>query len=168
MLRIYHIMRNRIFLLLLAILMAGCSTVREAKTKPEPATARSDKSISPIKEKFRNSEVKIDYVLGRDHYHLSLASKKERTNGLMTLDKQVLEQGAIDPERYFNYFEKIIVFIDDYSKTNPGFATPCKNPFKIIARNEEATKVTEGCRSPDQTRLSRLIKEGEFLLYSKN
>ncbi|MBI2711771.1 MAG: hypothetical protein HYX41_02745 [Bdellovibrio sp.] len=129
-----------------------------------PAKSRLEESSGPVQ--LGNSSVSIEYILGRDHYRFTARSEETRVTGTTYLDKQLLKKGEIDQQRYPGFFTRASEIVDNLSRA-PASDTFCRNPFIITIKAQEKTRTARGCRSSDDGALSKLIREGEFLLYSK-
>jgi hypothetical protein len=48
----------------------------------------------------------------------------------------------------------------------PAASDACRTPYTITVRVGTETQTLQGCRGEDDGGLSRLVRDGEFLLYS--
>jgi hypothetical protein len=112
--------------------------------------------------------VDIQYILGRDHYRLLIRAQGNQIVANTYLDKEILEEGAIDSTRYPAFLEKADSFVSQYQGPSLPPQELCRNPFLVTVRIGSDTKTARGCRSKDGGALSKLVRDGEFLLYSKN
>jgi hypothetical protein len=113
-----------------------------------------------------DSSVDIQYILGKDHYRFLAEAKGDLARANTFLDKQSLDQGVVDPSQYSDFLKKAWGFISQ----SPSPEQPmCKTPFTVTVKIKEEIHVARGCRGTDNGALSKLVKDGEFLLlYSKN
>jgi hypothetical protein len=115
--------------------------------------------------------VEIEYVLGRDHYHFEALARGAQVTATSTINRRVLDQGLISSNRYPEFLQKASHFIQQTQK-NPSQQLAqqqgCRTPFVVTVKTQTDTQMVKGCRSTDDGALSRLIRDGEFLLYSKN
>lgn len=149
-------------ILLLFILpgFIACSSPQVKKTPEESIDTR-------VVEKAKDSSVDIHYILGREHYRFFVEAKGAQVIANTYLGKQVVEQGMIDSNRYPEFLSKASSFIDHQPKT-PNPELNCRTPFKVTVRIGQDTQSVRGCRTSDGGALSKLVRDGEFLLYSKN
>lgn len=155
-------MQNRICLIVLYTFLCefsffGCSTVK-------PKTLHQEKSIET---RSSESGVEIHYALGKDHYLLQILASGNSINAKSFLNKKIIEQGDIDPKRYQDFLKKASQFVSIPALPVATIA-PCRSPFSVTVRLNQLSKTAAGCRSRDNGALSRLVRDGEFLLYSKN
>jgi hypothetical protein len=113
------------------------------------------------------SSIDIQYFLGHDHYRFFAKVQGSAVIGNTSLNKQILEQGKIDENRYPEYLKKVSNFIREVQQTSQSLQT-CRAPFTVIVKVGKETETARGCRATDGGALSRLVRDGEFLLYSKN
>lgn len=156
-----------VFILFFLALSTSCSTA--------PTTGQSQ-SLPPkhleINSNFeaqaQDSSVEIQYSLGRDRYRFSALAHGDLVTASTYLGKQVLEHGTIKRDRYPHFLKKASAFIESYQQGTSPSQTPCRSPFIVMVRIGNETQIARGCRSSDNGTFSKLVKDGEFLLYSKN
>ena len=112
------------------------------------------------------SSVDITYMLGHNQRRFYAESKAGGVLAQTFLDRQIVEAGQIDREHYLGFLKKASSFIDAAGKTSLE-RIPCRSPFTVTVRVGEATQATKGCRSADESGISHLVRDGEFLLFSK-
>lgn len=147
--------RLRPFLFFLTFISA-CNTTSKKLDEPSDTTRVN-----------LNGSITIDYELGRDHYLLQIISQKTAIQVESYLDKHLLKQALISQEKYLAFLNKANRFVDlprSFSTKN----RPCRGPFTVVVKSGDFNKTAKGCRSSDEGSLGRLIREGEFLLYSEN
>ena len=140
---------------LLGVISFGCATA------PKPTPAPKEPEIT---------SVEIEYVLGRSHYRLLFHSLKDSVEAKTIVDKQTIDQSEIDYQPYSEYLQKALVFVRQTQTPTTGETSEpssCRTPFKVTIRMSEEIYSTRGCRTRDNGDLSKLVKQGEFLIYSK-
>jgi hypothetical protein len=137
-----------------------------AQASGEPIKG-SDLLKTEITEKNQPSSLDIDYYLERDRYRLSFQNKAGHISVEKYHDGKVIEKGEIDGNKYSSLVEKTAKLMKTF-KNESNLKLPCLNPFVISIVLENKAEHVKGCRSRDDGNLSKLIREGEFLLYSKN
>jgi predicted secreted protein len=140
---------------LVALMLAGCSSA------PRPVAPAPDAAESP-----QDTSVEISYVLGHTLRSLVAESGPWGTHAKALLDRQIVESGQVDPQRYREFLKKASVFVEATQKSAPN-PVPCRSPYSVTLRRGAVTQVAKGCRSSDEGTLSHLIRDGEFLLSSK-
>ncbi|MGZ3696660.1 MAG: hypothetical protein ACXWPM_07320 [Bdellovibrionota bacterium] len=113
-----------------------------------------------------DSSVDISYILGRDHYRLLAKAERASFSVASIMDKQVLEKNTVAGARYQDFLKKVNSFVS-HPKRTVASNSPCHSPFSVTVRIGKETQTASGCRESDEGGLSRLVKDGEFLLYSK-
>jgi hypothetical protein len=148
------------FLLSLVSIHSSCNTPksRVGEGSGDPSSEQS--------AQMSNSSVSIEYVLGRDRYKFVARAENTKVMASTFLDKQLLKRGAIDEQRYPGFFTKASEIVQNLNRA-PAADAFCRSPFILTVRTGSETKTARGCRSSDDGALSKLVKEGEFLLYSK-
>lgn len=137
---------------LLLTLICGCATA------PKSGVDRSAASAIP-------SSVDIAYVLGHNQRRIHAESGEAGTVAQAFMDRQMIEQGAIDHDHYAGFLTKASSFIDQAPKEAQD--TPCRSPFTVTVKVGEDTKISRGCRSSEEAAISHLVRDGEVLLSSK-
>jgi hypothetical protein len=154
---------------------AGCATARTADTSAaDDGAGGAARSKSPLTELTtearRDSSIEISYLLGRSHRRIVARAKQENYSGQAYLDRQLLHEGSIDRAHYSEFFGKVEKFIAAPHR-KPAEAAQlddsCRTPFTVNLRVGKDTRTLQGCRGEDEGALSHLVREGEFLLYSK-
>jgi len=155
----------RILSLLVLFMTTSCSS-----TPPKKDGAQDLKPFVPGLSTSGDSSVDIQYVLGRDHYRFHALIQGDLAMANTYLDRQVLDEGSVDKNQYSDFLKKAYGFINSSKRTpGPTDQIQCRSPFTVTVKIREETHITHGCRSSDDGALSKLVKDGEFLLlYSKN
>ena len=143
---------------LILFVFGGCSTGPKTRQEEDLKLAQT--------LKLKDSSVSIEYVLGRDKYRFIAQAENEKVTGSTYLDKQLLKKGQIDEQRYPGFYSKASEIVQNLNRApaSDGF---CRSPFILTIRTGGSTQTARGCRSSDDGALSKLVREGEFLLYSK-
>lgn len=154
-----HLAKILLTLSLSLLLGAGCAS----------GTKHAEESLSPQEALVRiDSSVDISYGLGRNQYRLLLQAKAEKMSGEYSLDKQIVKACRLDPTKYAEFVKRAKAFTEAPKRVPAQTqSAPCHSPFTVTVRVGEAQQVASGCRALDEGALSHLVKEGEFLLYSK-
>ncbi|MGK5082740.1 hypothetical protein WDW37_05485 [Bdellovibrionota bacterium FG-1] len=146
----------------------ACSSVPKQGTHEQQRVALQQPALS-------DSSVEIHYVLGHSHRRFVAKAKNESCMAQTYLDRQILKETSIDGKRYEDFFTKATQFIQSPHR-NPAEHTAsledprpemCRSPFTVTLRTGANTETVKGCRGMDDGFLSHLIREGEFLLFSK-
>ncbi len=171
-------MKARIALLILVISAAACATIlgknseesKETAGKNFPAQGNSKISVEQIKPDAESS-VDISYVLARSQYRLIAQGRGSSFSGKSFLDREILKEKDLPKESYLDFLKKAVTFAQNHQGTAVGqideSVPPCRTPFTVTIRVGSAVQTTNGCRSTDAGNLSRLVRDGEQLLYSK-
>jgi hypothetical protein len=125
------------------------------------------RNLAPLDPSASDSGVEIEYVLGRDHYRFEALAQGDLVTATSTINRRVLDQGPINSGRYPDFLQKASEFIQQIQRA-PAQQLVCRTPFVVTVRIQTETQMVKGCRSADNGALSRLVRDGEFLLYSKN
>jgi hypothetical protein len=155
-----HIPRWRAPLALVLVLLAsGCATTSKTES-PAPELPKAP-PLTGI------SSVEIQYTLGHSQNQLVLKSEKSEEGGMIQsyLEHQIVGEAKVDGAHYAEFYQKAVVFAQDPGRSVAQMDN-CRNPFTITIRNEKENQVTNGCRSSDEGKLSRLVRAGETLLYT--
>lgn len=157
-------------LALLILSISGCSTSSKSsgtQTSPDGESVR----WVPIEQidHSQASSIDIHYSLDRENFRFFASDSRAEPQSIAQayMDKRLLKEGKITRERYLGFLKKaadLVKSCHKLEKTDGG----CRNPFKIKIQLDQQFYSAAGCRSTDGGALSRLINEGEFLLYSKN
>jgi hypothetical protein len=156
------------FTLVCNFLTPGCTHMSSAPTASTETQSTQDTTA------IGDTIIDIEYTLGRDHYEFhahSTHSKGDAVTVASLLNRRVLGQGSIDPARFPEFLKKAQEFLHHNPAepsplpTNPP---PCHSPYSVTIRIHDQTQSIQGCRNSDSGALSKLVRDGEFLLYSKN
>ncbi len=142
--------------------MASCSNLPKT-----PLPQSGDSADAELAKKSKNSSLEIEYLLERDRYRLFFQSQGDRVSIESYHDGKIIEKGEIDSTKYSLFLKKAMEAIKTFKNESNG-SPPCLSPFVVTLKFEKKAEQVRGCRSRDHGSLSKLIREGEFLLYSKN
>ena len=148
-------MRRVKIILLLNLL---CLTLACSHSHPMPEIRASSE--------LTDSEVEISYGLGHTHRKVLFVAKEALVKGQNFVDRQILREGSIDPSHYHDFFQKASEFLEKTHRNPASDLSACRNPYTLTVRVGTQSKVLKGCRLTDEGALGRLIRNGEFLLYS--
>ena len=148
--------------------IVACSSP-SSKIAPQPATENQPPSLREAMQSktLEESILDIEYFLERDRYRLSFKSTGEHASIELYHDGKITQKAEINPTQCVNFLKKTTDAMKAF-QTESSNPLPCLNPFIVTLRSEKVTNQVKGCRSRDNGNLSKLIREGEFLLYSKN
>ncbi len=152
---------------MLCLAGTGCGTgaVRSAGSdRPLPIQASGTSSAGDQKI------VDIVYILGHDLHRFIATSRIDGASAQALEDHQVLEDNKVDPKRYAEFYEKALAFVKAPRRTVASAsqkAENCRNTFTVVVKDGEQSWTESGCRSTDDGAFSRLVRDGQFLLYSK-
>ena len=115
------------------------------------------------------SSVEITYQLGHHQHRLVVASNGQNVSAQTFSDRSVLEHALVDSAHYEEFYKKTLGFIQTNRNTQRTVASSvtCRSPYIIVVKNGPDSWADNGCRSSDDTGFGRLVRDGEFLLYSK-
>ncbi|MNJ94882.1 hypothetical protein D3C87_125850 [compost metagenome] len=117
-------------------------------------------------ENLDSSQVEISYVLGHTHYKYMAVAGKHNAEVSSLRDDRVLEKKSIPLARYQDFAGKVEKMLQ--SSATPAPDESCRTPYKIQVTAGKKVRTGSGCRTSDvEGKVGRLIKEGEFLLYSE-
>jgi hypothetical protein len=152
----------------IVVLLSGCSTL--SPHIDSPGANRSSSSLlssEDVQRLAQNSSVEIQYVLGRSHYRFFIEAHGDLVTANSELDREVLEKGEVNSKHYPAFLIKANNFIVERQQATSDTA-PCRNPFIVTVKIGTELKSARGCRSHEGGAISKLVRDGEFLLYSKN
>jgi hypothetical protein len=143
--------------ILAAVNILGCGTGKVAPT--------SDLSMNTV------SSVEIEYSLGHYQHRFTATGAPGKAQVTTYLERDVVEHASVDPTKYETFVAKAIAFSQKPKRT-PTQEGECRSPYNVVIKtgekSTEKTYTSQGCRSSDdQGALSRLVRDGEFLLFSK-
>lgn len=147
----------------LATLSAACLSACAS------APHSSDKTKEAVAE-LRGSSVEITYVLGHAERALLLKADGEKVQGETSVDHKPLKSGTVDPNRYRDFLQKVSEYMNRRTVASTEDSEPCRTPFVIVLRDIGAkdSRKLRGCRHHEEGHFGRLVRDGEFLLFSHN
>ena len=150
----------RFTLPLLLTLAAGCATAPPHSSNSLPTAA----AISQAHE----TSFDIAYDLGGHGEHrLTGSSPAAGAPHVATfLEREVVDEAFINAGSYARYLEKIVLFTQKPQRV-PSQEVDCRAPYWITLKIDGKTFTSKGCRVGDGGEFAKLVREGEFLLYSK-
>jgi hypothetical protein len=147
-----------IFVATALLLGTACSTSHVATTNSQ---------VDPDVRSAQVTSVEINYFLGHNEHRFAAESTTGKAQITTFLERSIVEQATVDPSKYSAFLAKVVTFAEK-PKRAPSEEAECHSPFSIIVKIDAKTYTSKGCRSGDnEGGLSRLIRDGEFLLYSK-
>ena len=118
--------------------------------------------------------VEIVYVLGHDLHRFFATSDatlhENSATAKYTEGHQVLAETKLDPKHYADFHEKALAFVTALRRnvaSLPGKPDKCRNTFTVTVKDGAKLWTESGCRSTDDGAFSRLVRDEQFLLYSK-
>jgi len=143
-------------LLLAFFALCGCSTHPVARDATSDEVAHAE-----------ITQVEISYVLGHNQHRFTAQSAAQKAEVTTYLEKDIVQQANVDSAKYLSFVSKVVSFAQKPHRT-PAQADECRSPFSVTVKIDGKTYTSDGCRFSDEGSLSRLVRDGEFLLYSKN
>jgi hypothetical protein len=136
----------------------------------------SEDSKGPLVTLAAQTSIDIRYHLGHSHRHLKMhvsPTDPSVIEAQMKVDGAVLKEINISAERYSAFISKVKDFVEkrrSLANTNPqSNPNDCHDPYEVVVENPQAksgdTLKVDGCRIQDEGAFSRLVNEGEFLIY---
>jgi hypothetical protein len=156
-------MMKKMTRLLLASLFAltACSTAQ-----PVPQATSGDKG-----QDFQASSFEILYRLGghSDHRlqgYWEKSTPPEEPHVTTLLEREVVANAAVHAESYNRFVSKLLSFVQ-HAQRAPAQEHDCRSPYSIVLKIDLKTYTSKGCRFADDGAFAKIVREGEFLLYSK-
>lgn len=151
--------RPPILTALFALLMTACAT---PASSPQSQSALRDKESALLS----TSRIELVYVLGHVHRRLELQAKEGNILGRHYYERQMLKEVAVGAPGYETYWNKISDYAAKHPAKDPDLDTSCTNIYRITLETPQSVRKIEGCRThtTDDSQLSHLIREGEFLM----
>jgi hypothetical protein len=116
--------------------------------------------------KEADSSIDITYVQGHDRFRFAAESRNEQAVAKSIQEQRVVKETEVDRKEYLEFLDHVSKFVAAPKLPAPGEA--CRAPFTVSVRIGNDTQQIHGCRSTDDGALGRLVRRGEFLLYSQN
>lgn len=138
---------------LLLLSFTACATSTPATRNPRPP--------------LTDSSVEISYELGHAHRRLWLTTRDQDVFGKNTLNKQLLREGQVDPSGYKQFLQKASDYVQEVERRPAQELADCPNSFTVTVVIGNSSRTVKGCRQDEPGGLSKLIREGEFLLFSR-
>lgn len=168
-------MKRKILLsVILSLFGLNCSTLKKSSIN-EQDTLRQKSVSEKLLENPSITKIDIYYTLDKQDFRLTLSSDANSAVGKSFLEKKLLKSKSLNKSRYFTFLKKAADLTETYtgninsSEPYPVKSPiPCRTPFTIKIQLESSQYIGRGCRSTDGGSFSRLVNEGEFLLYSGN
>ena len=144
-------------------IITACATSQKA---PEPSNGQTAQSTKVGDE----SSFEISYWLGEHGEHQlkgSFAPTMDKPHVATYLEHEVVEENLVQPEKYNRFIAKVLLFVQR-SQRAPSAEHECRSPYAITLKIDGKTMTSKGCREgEDDTLFGKIVREGEFLLYSK-
>lgn len=159
----------KISFLLLPLLFGACASRQVAPSPAPGATQLPTQTTSAEKPGPSQSRVEISYVLGHVRRKFIVNAGKDQVWAVTYLEDQILEQGRLDPQQYGKFLSDAHEIASQLQSTPRAPATEggaCRSPFKLTVESDGKVQSAQGCREPGHTGISRLVRKGEFLLFS--
>ncbi len=115
------------------------------------------------------SSIEISYLLGHRQHRLIVANKGDNASAQTFSERAILEHNVVDRARYEEFYRKAVSFVQTgHTGQRTVASSPiCRSPYSIIIKNGPDTWTENGCRSNEEGGIGRLVRDGEFLLYSQ-
>ena len=159
-------MKFSTLLVIISLSATGCSSVPK---NPEGGSPDSGKMVWAPEDAIKSSKVRISYVLGHTHYEFIMESQEGQCQAQLFADRKLLKEAAVDSARYADFLGKAAAYLGTgaSSQRTPSSQASCRTPYTVTISVSSKSRSDHGCRGHGEGGLSRLIREGEFLLYSK-
>jgi hypothetical protein len=156
----------------ITITLMLCATFACSTAHKNASDSYSDDPTKAIASAHEIS-FEIGYSLG-NHGHHRLAGSLGGDNSWSDqdprvatyLEREVIDEGAVRSEKYRHFVEKIFSFTQTPQRTLSQEGD-CRSPFSITLKIDGKTYTSKGCRTSGEGSFGALVREGEFLLYSK-
>jgi hypothetical protein len=136
-------------------LFAGLSACKTAPPKPDAPPEGGD------------SGVDIVYSLGHGQHRFVAESAQGAFHARQFYDRATLKEAEIDRAHYLDFLAKASAFVQAPRREVSAEHPSCRMPFTVTVHIAGDTKTTTGCRTGDDGGIGKLVKDGEFLLYSR-
>lgn len=142
--------------ILFSLILCACSTPLPTQTLQVPD--------EPVKTKYSTFE--INYSLGGHGGHRLAGEVDGHGNAHLTqyLEDQIVDKGQVSQEGYERFFTQLTSFTKKSQRT---ISQECRSPFYIILKTPDKTYTSKGCRTAEDLSFAKLVRDAEFLLYSK-
>lgn len=154
----------------------GCATppaARPIDATSASATASAN-AFTDAPAPLADSQVDISYVLGHSHRRFLARAKDASCVAQAFLDRQVLRENEVSSKQYEAYFGKVSQFVAANANRARAGAQQrmpaeedCRSPFKVTVHRGSASESFQGCRGADDGALAHLVRDGEFLLFTR-
>ena len=125
------------------------------------------KEEATLEPKLQESSIEISYELGHSRRKLLLQTHEQMVYGRNTLNKQLLHEGDVDPGNYVQFLQKASDYVSQVSRRPAQESPDCTNSYTMTVKIGNESRTVRGCRQDEQGFLIKLIREGEFLLFSR-
>jgi hypothetical protein len=134
----------------------ACSTAHQK-------TAGTDSTGTSLATNFE-----IGYSLGNRGLHRLVGTSEGsgRSHVATYLERDVIDESSVRTEKYQHFVAKLLNFAQTTQRT-PSQENDCRSPYSISLKIDGKTYTSKGCRDQNGAAFSELVREGEFLLYSK-
>jgi hypothetical protein len=139
-------------------------------SKPAKRSDASTPAMAAGTPPLSDSSIDISYVLGHSHRRFLAKAKDSNCVAQSYFDQQILKENEIDGKHYEEFFSKVSKFMTAPQRVPAAQAASseeCRSPFTVTVRLGKKTQAFQGCRGSDEGALAHLVKDGEFLLFSK-
>lgn len=154
-------------LLAVATIAPGCATPVKTPSSENTATGSPAPTVKVPPEAASHSSLDITYMLGHDVHRLRIEAAEGHVRAQTFVDHQVLKDTQVDRARYLELLGRAMNFMAGARR--PASNAPCRTPFTLIVQLVEKAETLSGCRVGEEgSQLSRITRDAEFLLYSKN
>ena len=146
----------------------GCKTA--TKSSEMGTEIGSTKVAISGETEWMNSSIQINYSLGKDQHsfiaHATNGRGKPTATATIQINRHTLETGEIPMVSYADFYKRTLEILRE-TKSHPNYLEiNCHTPFTIRIKTASHTETGSGCRETDKGKLARLVRDGEFILYS--
>lgn len=148
-------------LLATAAALSGCASTSHRSSSSNAAGSELERA---------ESSIEIRYVLGHETRRLVALRSSERIEAKSFIGSDLLKGGSISEESFTRFLSRAETMMKEHGSRKPA-SGDCGNPFSIQLRAQGQSLALNGCRAQDpelSAAVSRLIREGELLVFSKN
>jgi len=145
----------------------ACSTAKKNAGESPSASDPSRDSAASI-ESAQSISFEISYSLGNRGLHQLTGTwdAAAAPHVASYLERSVIDEATIRKEKYLHFAEKVFNFAKTAQRI-PSDDHECRSPFSITLKIDAKTYTSKGCRVQGEGSFGALVREGEFLLYSK-
>jgi hypothetical protein len=151
---------------LLAAILITFAMASGCATAPPSGNGLTDAAVT----KAQRTSFDIVYSLGGHGEHRltgTFSAAEGAPHVAAYSEREVVDEAQINAGSYDHFLEKIVHFTQKPQRL-PAQELDCRTPYWITLKIDEKSYTSKGCRASDDSgEFAKLVREGEFLLYSK-